>query len=83
MTLDAAQVDLSRCFEKGMGYVALSRVRSLKGLQVLGLNNIALKVNEETLVFDQELKKCSEAALHELNTLPENTFAQEEPPTAH
>ncbi|MDD5702175.1 MAG: PIF1 family DEAD/DEAH box helicase [Dehalococcoidales bacterium] len=82
MTLDAAQVDLSKCFEKGMGYVALSRVRSLKGLQVLGLNNIALKVNEETLVFDRELKKSSEAALHELNTLPKNPFTQEEAPAA-
>jgi ATP-dependent DNA helicase PIF1 len=73
MTLEAAQVDLTKCFEKGMGYVALSRVRSLAGLRVLGFNDIALKVSEETLVFDQELKKRSEAMLAELRSLPEPT----------
>ena len=71
MTLDAAQVDLSRSFVRGMGYVALSRVRSLTGLRVLGFNSMALKVDEETLAFDQELKKLSEVALHELKTNPQ------------
>ena len=70
MTLDAAQVDLSRSFVRGMGYVALSRVRSLKGLRVLAFNAMALKVDQETLAFDQELKKLSEAALEEYNTKP-------------
>ena len=70
MTLDAAQVDLSRCFEKGMGYVALSRVRSLEGLRVLAFNDLALKVNEEALIFDEELKQNSEEALRELAPLP-------------
>jgi ATP-dependent DNA helicase PIF1 len=65
MTLDAARVDLSKCFEKGMGYVALSRVRSLEGLCLLGFNVMALKVNEEVTVFDEELKKLSEEALRE------------------
>ena len=78
MTLDAVQVDLSKCFEKGMGYVALSRVRSLNGLQLLGFNRMALQVNEETLAFNQELKKLSEVALQELiNTMPKNTLKQE------
>jgi ATP-dependent DNA helicase PIF1 len=68
MTLDAAQVDLSRCFEKGMGYVALSRVRSLEGLRVMGFNNMALEVSRAALAFDQELKQRSEEALQELKT---------------
>jgi ATP-dependent DNA helicase PIF1 len=71
MTLDAARIDLSKCFEKGMGYVALSRVRSLDGLCLLGLNPMALKVNEEVTVFDEELKKLSEEALRESKSLPE------------
>ena len=79
MTLDAAQVDLSRSFVRGMGYVALSRVRSLKGLRVLGFNGMALKVDEETLAFDQELKKLSDEALNELNTQP-RTLVREDGP---
>jgi ATP-dependent DNA helicase PIF1 len=71
MTLDAAQVDLSRSFVRGMGYVALSRVRSLTGLRVLGFNSMALKVDEDTLAFDQELKTLSETALQELKTNPQ------------
>ncbi len=70
MTLDAAQVDLSRCFEKGMGYVALSRVRSRAGLRLLGFNDMALRVSEETLDFDAELRENSEAALRELKSSP-------------
>jgi len=79
MTLDAAQVDLSQCFEKGMGYVALSRVRSLKGLRVLGFNDIALKVDEETLVFDKELKNNSEEVLRNIDLLTERTISEDEP----
>ena len=83
MTLDAAQVDLSKSFEKGMGYVALSRVRSLEGLRVLGFNDMALKVDEETLAFDQELKRCSEEALHELGSLPKGVNSQDETSKTH
>ena len=32
MSMDNALIDLSASFERGMGYVALSRVRSLDGL---------------------------------------------------
>jgi ATP-dependent DNA helicase PIF1 len=77
MTLDAAQVDLSKSFVRGMGYVALSRVRSLSGLRVLGFNAMALKVDEDTLAFDQELKKLSEEALHEFNTAPKPLVKEE------
>jgi ATP-dependent exoDNAse (exonuclease V) alpha subunit len=59
MTLDAAQMDLSRCFEPGMGYVALSRLKSLDGLYLIGINDQALKINEEVLRYDASLKQDS------------------------
>lgn len=59
MSLDAVEVDLSKAFEPGMGYVALSRVRSLNGLTILGLNKTALEVNEEVLLFDEKLRGSS------------------------
>jgi ATP-dependent DNA helicase PIF1 len=59
MSLDAIEVDLSKSFERGMGYVALSRVRSLDGLTLLGLNEMAITVRGEVLDFDLEIKQIS------------------------
>lgn len=59
MSLDAAEIDLGKPFVPGMGYVALSRVRSLDGIRLVGLNHKALQVNEEALVFDAQLKAQS------------------------
>jgi len=52
MSMDAAVMDLSSVFEYGQGYVALSRVRRLSGLYLLGINNQALKVHPQILEQD-------------------------------
>ena len=57
MTLDAARIDLRKAFVEGMGYVALSRVKSLDGLSLLGINKMALKVSPEALEIDQALRE--------------------------
>lgn len=60
MSLDAALVDLSKAFTPGMGYVALSRVRSLDGLYLQGINDTALIMHEEIYEFDAQLRAESE-----------------------
>lgn len=59
MTLDAARIDLRKAFSEGMGYVALSRVRSLDRLYLLGINRTALMVSEEAQKIDSRLKNES------------------------
>ncbi len=66
MTLDAARIDLSRAFVEGMGYVALSRVRSLKHLILDGLNGMALRVSPLAKQIDADLRARSERALQDL-----------------
>lgn len=71
MSLDTAEVDLTASFEKGMGYVALSRVRSLEGLFLKGLNHMALKVNEEVLEFDKKFREISQTNSFHIRTMNE------------
>ncbi len=62
MSLDAVEVDLSKAFVFGQGYVALSRVRTLAGLKVLGLSANALQVDPKIVRRDAGFKSESEAA---------------------
>jgi ATP-dependent DNA helicase PIF1 len=71
MTLDAAEMDLGDAFEPGMGYVALSRVRSLSGLKLMNLNEMALKVHPRILYQDKFFKKDSELVVGYLNSINE------------
>ncbi len=56
MTLDTAYVDLRKAFIEGMGYVALSRLRSLESLNLIGINQMALRVSSEALSIDKQLR---------------------------
>ena len=68
MSLDAAEIDLSKAFVYGQGYVALSRVRTLAGLKMLGMNPNALNVDPKVVAVDARFRNASEEA--------ENTFEQ-------
>jgi ATP-dependent exoDNAse (exonuclease V) alpha subunit len=59
MSLDAAEIDLSQSFDYGMGYVALSRVRRLSSIRLMGINENALKVNQEITEKDKEFMELS------------------------
>lgn len=69
MSLDAAVIDLTHSFERGMGYVALSRVRTLEGLSIKGMNNMAMQIHEEALEVDREFKRLSEEAVSDLQDM--------------
>ena len=59
MTLDGARIDLRKAFVEGMGYVALSRVKGLDSLSLIGINKMALKVSDEAIEIDKALRKKS------------------------
>jgi hypothetical protein len=62
MSMDAAVIDLSQAFEYGQGYVALSRVRRLSGVHLLGMNSRALEVHPDIVEKDLDFREASEAA---------------------
>jgi hypothetical protein len=62
MSMDAAVMDLREVFEYGQGYVALSRVRTLDGLHLLGWNERTFQVHPHILTMDSALVRQSEAA---------------------
>lgn len=62
MSLDAAEIDLSKAFVYGQGYVALSRVRSLAGLKMLGMSANALQVDPKIITNDHRFRQESSMA---------------------
>ena len=62
MTLAAAEINLSHTFEKGQGYVALSRLQSLSGLRLLGFNLQALELDSLALKADRRFQELSQEA---------------------
>ncbi len=56
MTLDAARIDLRKAFVEGMGYVALSRVKDIEHLYLVGINRMALQVSTEAADIDVHLR---------------------------
>jgi len=62
MTLDAAEVDLSKTFERGQGYVALSRLKDIESLFLSGFNAMALQVDPLALKADKRFRELSTEA---------------------
>ncbi|MGO3120717.1 MAG: AAA family ATPase [Moraxellaceae bacterium] len=76
MTLDAAEIDLSRTFELGQGYVALSRLKSLAGLQLLGMNDMSLQLDPLARGADKRFLVLSEEADASYAMLDEESMTQ-------
>ena len=77
MTLDAAEIDLSRTFELGQGYVALSRLKSLAGLQLLGMNDMSLQLDPLARGADKRFLVLSDEADANYAMLDEKSMKQE------
>ena len=75
LTVDKIVVDLSKIFAAGQAYVALSRVTSLEGLQILNYNSAAIKKDKRV---DTEMLRLQQRpitfALPIIPTLPEQDF---------
>ncbi len=69
MTLDSAEIDLSKTFEVGQGYVALSRIKNIDGLRLMGLNEKALSVDPLILHIDDRIKAASLKSSDEISTV--------------
>lgn len=67
MTLDSAEIDLSRTFERGQGYVALSRLKSMDRLRLVGFNEVALQVDGLAMKADKRFMELSTKAEQEVD----------------
>ena len=76
MTLEAAEIDLSRTFELGQGYVALSRLKSLAGLQLLGMNEMSLQLDPLARGADKRFLVLSDEADANYAMLDEESMTQ-------
>ena len=76
MSLDSAEIDLSKTFTYGMGYVALSRVRTLEGVRLVGFSDKALMVDPLALSIDKELRAESEENEELFGALPKEKLQE-------
>lgn len=77
MTLDAARIDLRKAFVEGMGYVALSRVKSISNLYLTGINRMALAVSGDAMTIDEQLRARAASDVKKFGHLQEKADARD------
>ena len=55
-TLDCVEIDISRCFEHGQAYVALSRVKSIEGLSLKSSDLSRITAHPKVKKFYEEIR---------------------------
>ncbi len=74
MSLDAAEIDLGKSFTPGMGYVALSRVRTLNGVFLSGMNAMAMRLHPAIYEFDELLRAASALLAERTADIPDESM---------
>lgn len=78
MTLDGAEIDLSKTFTPGMGYVALSRLKGIEGLYLRGISQSALLVSEDVQRMDTIFQSKSEQASDAIKKYKEKELTEKQ-----
>ncbi len=60
MTLDCVEISLSRVFEYGQAYVALSRAKSLNSIKIIDFDAGAIRANQTVVKFYERFRKLNE-----------------------
>lgn len=78
MSLEEAIVDLQKTFEFGQGYVALSRVRRLSGIYLLGYNQKAFLVHPKMKNQDSIFREHSQEFQENFASIPEEKVLEKQ-----
>ena len=76
MTLDAAEIDLSKSFGYALGYVALSRVRDIESMKLLGANANAFLIHPHIHKVDIDLRVQSQKAVSAISKYNDQEIAE-------
>ena len=78
MSLETAVIDLQKTFEFGQGYVALSRVRRLSGLYLLGYNQKAFLTHPQMQNQDQAFRLQSQNFLENFDLISKENILEKQ-----
>ena len=62
LSLDRVKMDLTKCFASGQAYVAVSRARTLGGLQIVSMNSRSIRTDSRVTAYMKQLEQSQATA---------------------